>query len=307
LRIAWSRNSGNSHAGSARGLKLSGRQQLALFGPLAALLSIWLLGPALAGLLATFTNYAPGRPTIHLVGLANYVAVLTDPGFLTSARNVAIFTAVAVPAELVLGFVLAYLLRRPFRGRSALRIALLVPWLVSPIANGVMWHFLFNRSTGPLNFALGWLGLPEQASPLGQRGLSLATAILVEVWRMAPFVTFLLVPGLAAIPEERSEQAMLDGANWAQRIAHIALPSIQPLLLAVTLLLVGAALGTFDGILVLTGGGPGSETTTPALFSYRAAFEADNWPIGTTAGWLIMAAVLLVGLVYLKVAPRDES
>lgn len=283
-------------------MRLSGRDRLVLFAPLALLLAGWLIIPAVLGLVATLTTYSPFTTSVRFSGLANYAAVVGDPLFAAAARNVAVFTLVAVPLELVIGFGVAYLLRRSFRGRAAWRILLLLPWLVSPIASGVMWHFLFGGATGILDFALGWLGRPEQPSPLGDVRLALAAVIAVEVWRMAPFVTFLLLPSLASIPSERWEEATLSGASWLGRVRHVAVPAVRPLLLTITMLLVGLSLGTFDSVLILTGGGPGTATVTPALYSYNRAFGVNDWPVGATSGWFIAAAVLGVGLIYLRLA-----
>jgi ABC-type sugar transport system permease subunit len=212
-----------------------------------------------------------------------------------------------VLAELVIGFGLAYLLRRPFRGRGLLRVLLLAPWLVSPIANGVMWTYLFNSNTGLVNFWLALLRLPAPPSPLGLLSLALPTTIAVEVWRSAPLASFLLLPGLLAIPAEQWEQAAVEGAPLLLRLWHIALPPLRPLLLTVAMLLVGSSLGTFDTVLILTGGGPGTATLTPGLFSYQQAFQVNNWPIGATSAWLIVAAVVLIGLVYLRLGRRAEA
>ena len=283
-------------------MRLSGRDRLILFAPLALLLAGWLIVPALLGLLATFTTYSPFTTSVRFTGLANFAAVVRDPQFGASVRNVVVFTLVAVPLELAIGFGVAYLLRRSVRGLAAWRILLLLPWLVSPIANGVMWHFLFGGATGIVNFALGWLGRPEQPSPLGDVRLALGAVIAVEVWRMAPFVAFLLLPGLAAIPSERWEEATLSGASRMGRVLHVAIPAVRPLLLTITMLLVGLSLGTFDTVLILTGGGPGTATVTPALYSYSRGFGTNDWPVGATSGWLIAASVLVAGLIYLRLA-----
>lgn len=288
-------------------MRLSGRDRLVLFAPLALLLAGWLVIPALLGLLATFTTYSPFTTDVHFSGLANYTAVARDPLFGAAARNVAIFTAVAVPLELVIGFGVAYLLRRSFRGRAALRILLLLPWLVSPVASGVMWHFLFGGATGIADFVLGWLGQPDLPSPLGDLRFALPAVIAVEVWRMAPFVTFLLLPSLASIPSERWEEATLSGASWVGRVRHVAVPAVRPLLLTITMLLVGLSLGTFDTVLILTGGGPGTATVTAALYSYNRAFGVNDWPVGATSGWFVAAGVLVAGLIYLRLARRVEE
>jgi len=268
------------------------------------LLGGWLVIPALVGLGATLTTYSPLTTAVAFAGWRNYTDVLHDPQFSEAVRNVAIFTLVAVPLELGLGFGIAYLLRRPFRGRSWWRGLLLLPWLVSPIASGVMWHYLFGGATGILNFILGWLGQPEVASPIGDVSLALAATIAIEVWRMAPFVTFLLLPGLVAIPQERWEQATLAGASWFQRIAKVALPEVAPLMLTVGMLLTGLSLGAFDTILILTGGGPGTATLTPALYSYDRAFVTNDWPSGAASAWLIAAGVAAVGAAYVRISAR---
>jgi len=281
-------------------VRLTRRDRIVLFAPLAVLLGGWLVLPAVLGLVATFTTYSPFTTTVRLSGFTNYTAVVQDPQFGAAIRNIAVFTAAAVPLELAVGFGIAYLLRRPIKGRALWRVLFLAPWLVSPIAGGVMWHFLFGGATGILDFAFGWLGLPEVASPVGDLRLALPTAIAVEIWRVAPFVTFLLLPGLVSIPNEQWEEATLAGASWIQQIRHVAIPELRTLLLTVAMLLVGLSFGAFDTILILTGGGPGTATLTPALYSYGRAFQTNDWPVGAASGWLVAAGVIAVGAIYLR-------
>ena len=288
-------------------MRLTRRDMLVLLAPLGLLLGGWLALPALLGLVATLTTYSPLSTTFAFVGGSNYGAVVGDPQFAEAVRNVAVFTIWAVPLELAVGFTVAYLLRQPVWGRSWWRAILLVPWLVSPIAVGVMWHYLFGGATGIVNFALAWLGLPETASPIGNLRLALPASIAIEVWRVAPFVTFLLLPGLLAIPRERWEQATLAGAPWYGRVFRIAVPEIWPLVLTVGMLLTGLSLGAFDTILILTGGGPGTSTLTPALYSYDRAFVTNDWPIGAASAWLIAAGVAGVGAVYIGLARQRAS
>jgi multiple sugar transport system permease protein len=265
-----------------------------------------LVGPALLGLASTLTTYSPFATTLRFVGPANYGAALQDPQFGTAARNIALFTFVAVPLEVAVGFAIAYLLREPLRGRSTLRILLLLPWLVSPIGSGVMWHYLLGPTNGIVAFLLGWAGATA-TSPLGDSRLALAVVVAVEVWRLAPFAAFLLLPGLTAIPREQWDEARLSGASSLHKIVDVAVPAVRPLLLTVAMLLIGLALGSFDVVLILTGGGPGTATLTPALYSYAAAFQTNDWPLGTASAWLIAAAVLLVGAAYVRLATEREA
>lgn len=286
---------------------LTRRERYYLLAPLALVLLPFLVWPAVSGLFYSFTSYSPGQIHIQWVGLENYLAVARDKDFQSSWRNIFIFVAIAVPAELAIGFGLAYLLREPFRGRSFARVILLVPWLVSPIANGVMWYFLFNLQVGIVNFALSWLGLSALPSPLGINGLALPVTIATNIWHDAPLAGFLLLPGLQSIPAADWEYSILEGASSIDRIRYVALPWLRSLFLTIGLLLTGYALGAFDTILILTGGGPGSKTITPALFSYQQAFQAYNWPLGVTSAWLIVLSVVLVGITYLWLLRKEAE
>jgi len=279
--------------------------RLLLFAPLAIVLGPFLLWPALLGLVTSFTNYAPGQPAVRSVGLANYVAVLSDGEFRTAAGNMAVFVLVSVPLELGLGFLIASLLREPFPGRGLVRVVLLLPWMVSPVANGVMWHFLGSSTLGLLSFGPAWLGLTARPSPFALPGLALPAMIAVDVWRKSPLASFLLLPGLLAVPSEQWEQATLEGAGVLSHAGDVALPWLRRLLLPVALLLAGDALGSFETVLVLTGGGPGTATVTPALYSFDKAFTAHAWPVGVTAAWLIVAAIVLLGACYLGLLRRE--
>jgi len=287
-------------------MKLTKSERALLYGPLAIVLSFWLLIPACLGLISTMTNFAPVESSVMWVGLHNFQAILSDRTFAAAVRNIAVFILAAVPLELVIGFCLASALRRPFRGRTVGRVVLLLPWLVSPVASGVMWHFLFGSERGFVGFVFASFGLATPPSPPSQHGLALLAVVFVETWRVAPLVGFLLLPGLAGIPRERWENATIDGLSRLGRIRHVALPAVRPLVLAVAMLLVGGALSTFASVLTLTGGGPGTETVTPALYSYGKAFTFSDWPIGAASGWLIGGAVLLAGLAYLRLSRDPE-
>ena len=280
-------------------------QHVFFLAPLGLVVLPFLIGPTLFGFLASFTDYGPTEIHSHFVGVANYASVLRDRQFSAAASNIFVFTLGTVSAELLLGFALAYILRRPFRGQGLIRVVLLLPWLISPIAHGVMWHFLTNADIGLLNFWPAWLGLSRPPSPLGVPRTALVATMLLDIWRKVPLASFLLLPGLLAIPADQWDHATMEGFSVLNRVRAIALPGLGPLLLTVAMLLIGDTLGTFETILMLTGGGPGSRTVTPGLYSYTYAFKAHNWPIGIAAAWLMVAAVLLIGVCYVALMRRE--
>jgi multiple sugar transport system permease protein len=285
--------------------RMTPRQHALLLSPLAALLVPVLFWPAAVGLARSFTDYGPGQLSVRPVGVQNFAAVLGSEQVQFAFRNILIVLLVAVPAELAMGLAMASALRTPFLGRGLVRIALLIPWLLSPIAVGVMWHFLYGP-VGILDYAAAWLGLPPAPSPLALPQWALPAVIATEIWRKAPLAAFFLVPGVLAIPSEQWEHAILDGTSLAAQVRHVLIPRLRPLLLTVVLLLVGDTLGMFDTVLMMTGGGPGSETLTPALYSYQQAFGAYNWPFGLATAWVIVAIVLLLGFGYVALTRSTE-
>lgn len=286
---------------------LTRRDRLILLLPLLLVIGPFLLWPVAFGFFASFTSYSPFESHPHLTGFANYASLIGDQYFRSAFRTIAVFSLSAVVAELMIGLAVAWLMREPFRGRGFIRVILLIPWLVSPVANGVMWHFLYESSAGIPNYLLALLNLPLQPSPLGLRGYALFATLIAEVWRTAPLVSFLLVPGFSSIPRQLWEHATLEGVSVFNQVRSIALPSMRPLLLTVAMLLVGNTLGTFDSILILTHGGPGTETLTPALYSFQKAFQVNNWPLGATSAWFVFVAVILVGVVYLFLSRREAG
>jgi multiple sugar transport system permease protein len=286
---------------------LTVRQRVLLALPFILIVVPFMILPAIFGLVASFTDFAPyQKAAVHFVGFSNYLRLVADRDFQAAVRNVAIFTVVTVACELMLGVAVAYALRRPFRGRGIVRFILLIPWLVSPVANGVMWHYLFNVDFGLINFIPALFGLARPPSALSS-GLALPAAMTVDIWRKAPLVAFLVVPGILAIPAVQWDLADLEGASTLTRLRHIVLPRLRILLLTIALLLVGDALGTSESMLILTGGGPGSETTTPGLYSYWQAIKIFDWTSGSTSAWLIAAAVGLVGVVYVILTRSETS
>lgn len=261
--------------------------------PFVVIVLIFIIFPAIIGFISSFTNYSPlQQHPVHVVGLENYARVFSEPEFPASLHNITIFTIFTVSLELMLGVLLAYTLRVPFRGRSFVRVVLLLPWLVSPIANGVMWHYIFNQP-----------GFPNL---LGS-STALIVVMLVEVWRTAPFVTFLVLPGVLGIPQQNWDDARLDGLSSFAKLRFLVLPRLKTLLLSIGMLLVGQALGAFETILIFTGGGPGSATVTPGLYAYQSAIKTYDWTRGVPASWLIAFAVLVVGIIYVFVTERERT
>ena len=286
---------------------LTTRQRLVLLAPFILLVVPFLIWPALFSFFASFTSYSPFRPNTHFVGLRNYSRLLADSTFRKSLTNVVMFAVVIVAAQMVFGLAIAYSLRREFRGRTVMRSVLLTPWLISPIASGVMWHYMFNARTGLFDLFPALVGLPTAPSPIASLRLAFWAVSLAEIWRQSSFVAFLILPGLLAIPQSQWDNARLDGLSLLAQMRHVVIPRLRVLLLTILLLLIANTLGMSESILLLSRGGPGTKTMTPGLYSYYKAIHAGNWSLASTAGWFITAGVLIVGLIYLLMVRKRET
>ena len=282
---------------------LTRRERLLLLLPLALVVGPFLLWPMAYGFALTFTNASPFQLSPRFIGLSNYLNALGDNVFRTALVNMVVFTMITVLAEMILGIGIAFALREPFKGRGLVRVALLLPWLLSPSASGVMWHYVLDINNGLLNYLMALLRLPPMPYPLGL-DTAYWTVIITEIWRKTPLVIFLILPGLLAIPRVYWNQASMDGLPLISRVRHIALPHLRLLLLTVALLMAGDAFGMSESVHFLTGGGPGSITMTPGVYSYNQAIVAQNWTAGGTPGWFIVGAVLIMGLAYLELSRR---
>jgi multiple sugar transport system permease protein len=230
------------------------------------------------------------------VGLGNYAAVLSAPVFWSDLVATAVITAIAVTAELVLGFAIALTLRRGLAGRRAVHAALLLPYGIITVVAAFAWQYL---ATPDLSF------LTDRAW-LGERWSSFAVVIATEVWKSTPFVALLLLAGLAAVPEELMDTARVDGASAWQRFHRVLLPGIRPVLLVVLLYRVLDSVRVFDTVFIQTNGANGTETVS--LLAYDQLAVRLNLGLGSAVSVLLflLAAAIALGFVWVFRADLRE-
>ncbi|MFM8936709.1 MAG: carbohydrate ABC transporter permease [Vulcanococcus sp.] len=233
-------------------------------------------------------------------GGANWQRLLADGRFWQDAAQTLRFAGLSVGLELLLGLSLALLLHRPLPRRGLVRAVVLLPWALPTTVMALGWRWILNDPFGPLNGLLRSLGLPAYGFLSEPRSTWLFT-VLADVWKTTPFVALLLLAGLQAIPAELEEALRLEGANAWQRLQRLTLPLLAPYLLLAALFRLAQALGVFDLIQVLTGGGPASSTESLALYAYLNAMRfldfgyAATVMLGMFALVLGLSALVLVG------------
>jgi multiple sugar transport system permease protein len=238
------------------------------------------------------------------VGFANYVAVTTNPQFLTTLVNTGLFTVGSIAAQFVLGLGLALFFKRNFPLSGFLRSLLLLPWLLPLIASSAVWKWILDQDSGALNTFFGLFGIP--ATPwLVSPDLALVAVIGVNIWLGIPFNTTILYSGLQSVPEELYEAAALDGATGWRAFWNITWPSIRSVVSVVIVLGVVYTLKVVDIILGLTGGGPANSTQTLATWAYQKSFVEFLFGQGAAISNILIVVSLVFAMVYLYITRRE--
>ena len=243
----------------------------------------------------------------YFVGFTHYQQVLRDPVFWNAFWNTAVFTVASTLVHLTLGMIFALLLHAVwFSGalRNITRGALILPWVFSTAAAGLMWSLLYHPF-GLLNYlAVGVFGRDRPFEFLGDPGLALASVIAVNVWKSYPFYMVAILGELQAIPVDLFDAAKVDGAGAIQRFWYVTLPQLRGILIAISTLDVITTFGHVDLINILTRGGPGRATETVAFHVYRTALLDGNLPKGSAISTIMLLALTLFTWLYLRIVAR---
>jgi multiple sugar transport system permease protein len=276
-----------------------------LLGPGAVLILLFIVAPAIYGMYLSFTNtqltgFAARDP--KFVGIDNYVYLLTRPDFLASLGHTGEFVLYsAIIGQTVLGMVAAVLLSRPWvRGKGAFGAAILMPMVVPEVVASLTWaSVLSNSSNGTLNQLTGLFG----ADPTDWlQVVPMASIILINIWRGIAFAMIMFQAALEEVPVELIEAARIDGASAIQVFRNVTLPLIRGPVFLYLLLTTISTVGVFGLVYFLTQGGPGGATRLAAIYIYERALQFSQIGIGSAASMILLAIVLVLGLVYVRLA-----
>ena len=268
-----------------------------LVGP--SILVLLLIGifPLVYLLVVSFQGITMTETDTGFVGLRNFAHLFHDQRLWEALLHTVIFTAIALPIELVLGLAMAQLFLDRMPGRAVFVALLVLPVVVSPIVSGATWSLMFDNRFGPINQILGWIAGHEM--PLLwtiNPHLVYPSIIAAEIWQWTPFMFLLLLAALANVDKSQLEAAAIDGASYWRTFFKIVLPAIWPVM-AVAILIRGLDLfRLFDIIWALTSGGPGTMTETLSIFTYVKGFQ--QFETSYTAAVALLIIVLLSVVVF---------
>lgn len=245
---------------------------------------------------------------MDFVGLDNYVDILTEPRQRRVFYVTAIFGFSAVIATMLLGLAVALLLNRKFKGRALLAVLVLLPWAMPRVAAATVWRWMFNDQYGVVNWGLNAIGLSQFDGFAWFNDVVpafIAIGITV-VWQAFPFVALSLLAGLQSIPEDVIDATHVDGANGWQRLRHVILPMLKPLLLVLVVISTIWDFKVFDQVFVMTGGGPARKTEVLSIATWREAFTQLDFGVASSFAMLMFVILVVITLIYIRLI-RDEE
>ena len=230
--------------------------------------------------------------TPEFVGLANYRKLVADGDVWHSLLVTLYYVLICVPGTTILSLLLALLVDRKLRWMKYFRALLVIPWMATPVALGLVWTWIFDPARGALNQFLGLFGIDGPAwlsSPL----LAMPSVAAVHIWQFAGYNMLFFLAGLQNIPQSLREASSLDGASPLKHFFAITLPLLRPTLLFVLITNVIGSFQAFDTIFVMTEGGPGDSTEVATYLIYDEAFRKFDFGYASTISVLLFAVVLI--------------
>ncbi len=262
---------------------------------------IFLVGPMIASLYFSFTEYKVVKPPVWL-GLANYTRMLEDQLFYHSLRVTATYTVFSVPLGIVVGMALAVLLNQAVRLGGLFRTVFYLPSVISGVAVAIVFAWIFNFRFGILNYFLSLVGI-QGPNWLGHPRWVLWAFVLMSLWGVGGN-TVIFLAALQGVPVQLHEAAQIDGASAWRRFWRITLPMVSPAILFVLIMGIIGTLQTFTQAYIMTGGGPANATLFYLLYLYKNAFNWFEMGYASALAWVLFAIILVLTLILMRSSAR---
>lgn len=272
-----------------------------LIAPAVFLILLIGLYPFIKLIVTSFQNISMFDDIRTYQGFINYERLFGDARLWESILHTLVFTAVALPIELILGYLLAllFLERLPFK--QVLVSIILLPTIISPIVAGSTWRLMFDQRFGPINQIIGWFaGHEVKLLWTVERALVWPAILIAEVWQWTPFMFLLLYAALSNVDKEQLEAAQIDGASWWMTFRRIVLPAIMPVMFIAVLIRALDLFRVFDVIWTMTQGGPGTFTETISIYAYQMAFQEFEVSYSAAIAFLVIFILTVVVVAALR-------
>ncbi|WP_269497412.1 carbohydrate ABC transporter permease [Castellaniella sp. S9] len=276
-----------------------------------------LLGiPIILAVVYSLNDVTTGGTAMRYIGLENFTALLDTPDFMRAIGNTFNITLSTLVGVLVLGTIQAELLMRPVRGKWLIRFLILLPWTAPASLSAIAWLWMLDSTFSPIDWMLrgmGLLGHPgalfgdfDNTFWLGRSGLALFSIILVNIWRLLPLGTVIILAGLNGVPRDIVEQAQIDGAGYFRRLFQVILPMLIPVF-GVTILFTFVFVFTdIATVFILTRGGPANATQVLPTLAFFTGVQGGSLGRGAATALFLLPVLAAVSILTLSLIRRRE-
>lgn len=236
---------------------------------------------------------------VDFVGIDNFVAIARDQDWWKAVLNTFVIAIVSVPLETALGMVIALILHRNFKGRGWMRAIVLIPWTIPTIVSARIWAWMLNDSYGIINDLLIRMSIISEPIPwIASNTLSIASIILVDVWKATPYMALLLLAGLQSLPQDCFEAAEVDSIPFRTTFKSIILPLMKPTIIVAVIFRTLDAVRIFDLVYILSSGN--NENATMSVYSRRFLVDYADVGYGSAAATVLLFFVAFLGVLYVS-------
>lgn len=273
--------------------------------------------PFVMAIALSLSSATIGNPSIHgFVGLQNYFTVAHEAAFPIALRNSVIVTVATLVLVVILATAESELLARDFRGKWFWQILIILPWAMPVSLAAVNWLWLLDSEFSPVDWILRQVGLLGPGTLLGPAGhlyyygrewLGLAAITAINVWRLLPLGTIIVLAGRTAIPHDIYEQAQVDGAGFFRVLFRITVPALTPILVVVAVFAALVVFGDMAVVAITTHGGPGYSTQLLPYWAYLKGIEGGALGEGAAVALYMFPILLAAAIFALRMAYRSEN
>lgn len=277
--------------------------------PVFAVLGMVMVFPLARVVQLSFNDYKvfEGGRLVY-IGLENFEVAFRDPRFYNTVLNTLLFTAITVSFQMFFGMLIALLLDREFKGRTLMRMAILLPWALPNVINALLFRWMFDGQFGLFNDILMRLHIVgEPVNWLVTRWGASSAIYFTQIWKVSSLVGLILLAGLQSIPRSIYESARVDGAGGWKQFFRLTLPLLRPAIIVALIFRSLVALQVFDVIYAMTKGGPGDSTESLVYNIWMHIFSYNEFGYGSALSVLLSILILIFGFLYIRGFYRNES
>lgn len=261
---------------------------------------IFTLGPMIASLVLSFTDYSVFKDRTSFIGFGNYVRMFSgaDDYFYPSLGATFYFVALRVPAVIVLSFLIALLLNMNVKGRAFFRTVVYLPSIVPAVASAMIWMWLLNPDLGLINTLLNAVGLPGSLWLYGESSV-VPAVVLTSLWGIGGTVIIFLA-GLSGIPRQYYEAIDVDGGGWFSKLRHITVPLVSPTIFFNAIMTIIGSIQVFNEAYILTQGGPNNKSLFYVFYLWRTGFRDTEMGYASALAWVLFLVILFFTFIVFR-------